>query len=152
MTAEEQPPDRSSRFRVYGSPVPQSGTRIVPTAVGPRGISTGGVGLEAWRQSVANEASIQWVDGRRHLGPVAVEIEFRFPMPASRLVRQKNAGSIPKTTQPDLDKLLRAVFDSLRQGGLLLDDAQITEVHASKVEWHESWYGAEIVVRDLWTP
>lgn len=73
-------------------------------------------------------------------------------MPSSRLVRQKNAGCIPKTTQPDLDKLLRAVFDSLRQGGLLLDDAQITEVHASKMEHHDSWYGADIAVRDLWTP
>lgn len=101
---------------------------------------------------MAAEAEIARTMGRRHTGPVFLDVEFRYPMPASRKASQRRQEWIPKAVQPDLDKLIRAVCDSLTQGGLILDDAQISEIHAVKGEWSDSWTGADIQVRDLWTP
>jgi Holliday junction resolvase RusA-like endonuclease len=139
-------------FRAYGLPIPQAGTRIVQTAAGPRGITAGSKALRPWRDVIAVEAEVCRVEGKRHTGPVRLDVEFRFPMPASRPARLRRQGSIPKTVQPDLDKLIRAVCDSLTVGGLLLDDAQVCEIHASKAEWVDSWTGADVTVRDLWIP
>jgi len=144
----------TSHFVAYGVPIPQAGTRIVQTAAGPRGITAGSPRLRPWRDVLSSEAQVCQIEGRRHTGPVAVEVEFRFPMTATRqkVKKYRNEESIPKPFQPDLDKLLRAVFDSLTVGGLLLDDAQVCEVHATKREYVEGWSGANVLVRDLWTP
>lgn len=159
MTATDREPvgspddgPRTSAFRAYGTPVPQQGTRIVQTPAGPRGITAGGPSLRPWRDVMAAEAEIARTMGRRHTGPVFLDVEFRYPMPASRKASQRRQEWIPKAVQPDLDKLIRAVCDSLTQGGLILDDAQISEIHAVKGEWSDSWTGADIQVRDLWTP
>lgn len=139
-------------WRTLGMPAPQFGMKSVNTAAGPRLKTDGGVGLLPWRSALATDAEIARVTGRRHAGPVALDIEFRFPMPATRLKREREAGQIPKWRRPDLDKLLRAVCDALTVGGLILDDAQIAEIHARKREYWDSWSGADITVRDLWTP
>lgn len=153
MSADSgRPHEGTDTFRVYGNAVPQSGMRAVQTPMGARLITTGGKDLEAWRQAIAAEAAVAQVEGRRHTGPVAVYTDFRYQMPSSRKAAQRRSESIPRTVQPDLDKLVRAVFDSLKVGGLIIDDAQIAELHASKSEWSDSWTGAEISVRDLWTP
>jgi Holliday junction resolvase RusA-like endonuclease len=143
---------RTSAFRVLGHPVPQSGMKPVSTAAGPRLVTTGGRDLENWRHSLAAEAAVARVNGRRHLGPVALCVEFRYPMPGARTAAQRHQDSIPKVTQPDLDKLLRAVCDGMTAGALILDDAQICEIHATKSEWGDSWTGCDIQIRDLWMP
>jgi Holliday junction resolvase RusA-like endonuclease len=140
---------RQSDFRVYGLPVPQGGMRMMPSG---GMVSTGGAGLKPWRQAVSDEAQVCRVNGRRHTGPIAVHVDYRFPMPQSRKAAQRRADSIPMTVRPDLDKLLRAVLDSLKTGALILDDSQVAEIHATKSEWSDSWSGADISVRDLWTP
>ena len=154
MKARRTDPEdlQTSAFRVLGHPVPQSGMKPVNTAAGPRLVTTGGRDLENWRQGLANEAAVARVAGRRHLGPVALIVDFRYSMPGTRTAAQRRQDSIPKVTQPDLDKLLRAVCDGLTAGALILDDAQITEIHATKTEWLDSWTGCDIQIRDLWMP
>lgn len=140
-----------TRFRVEGiTPAPQAGTTRYPTG----GVVTiGGKNLPLWRQAVTNEASVALVGGQKHRGPIAVAIDFRFPMPrTARTAAQKRAGQMPMTVQPDLDKLIRAVFDSLTNSQLIVDDRQISVVHASKTEHWDSWIGADISVEDLWCP
>lgn len=143
---------RVSSLRVLGDPAPQSGMKAVSTAVGPRLVTAGGVNLRNWRQMLATEAQVVRVAGRRHEGPVALIMDFRYPMPGTRTAAQRRQDSIPKVTQPDLDKLIRAVCDGLAAGGLLLDDDQVCEIHATKSEWQDSWTGCEIEVRDVWMP
>lgn len=142
----------TSRFIVYGTPVAQGGMRFVPTPNGSRQITVGGKGLEDWRQAIAAEAAVAQVQGHKHTGPVALHVDFRYTMPISRKAAERRNGWIPRKVAPDLDKLVRAVGDSLKVGGLILDDAQIAEIHATKYEYSEGWTGAEVVVRDLWTP
>lgn len=154
MKARRTDPEdlRTSSLLVYGTPVPQSGMKPVSTPAGPRLVTTGGRDLESWRHSLAAEAAVARVGGRRHEGPVALHVEFRYPMPGTRTAAQRGQESIPKVTQPDLDKLLRAVCDGMTAGALILDDAQICEIHCTKSEWGDSWTGCAIEIRDLWMP
>jgi len=134
-------------FDVLGCPAPQSGTRSVPTKAGNRQISTGGVGLKDWRAQVASAAR-QAAAGATISTAVAVDVTFRFMPPKARLRAAILAGSIPKTTKPDLDKLIRACGDSLVSGGLLADDNLITELSARKIET-VGWTGATITITTL---
>ncbi len=52
--------------------------------------------------------------------PVRVIVKFVFNKPAST-----KASVVDKTTRPDIDKLLRALYDSLT-GIVFVDDSQIT--------------------------
>lgn len=47
----------------------------------------------------------------------------------------------------DLDKLTRAVFDGLKDGGAIIDDAQIVKLSTSKVWGAES--GVYVILRDV---
>lgn len=126
--------------------------RFVPTPGGSRQITVGGKGLEDWRQSIAAEAAVSQVQGARHRGPVALYVDFRYAMPAARKAAERRYGVMPRTSRPDIDKLIRAVCDSLTVGGLWVDDAQVAELHATKYEYVDSWTGIDVTVRDLWTP
>ena len=59
------------------------------------------------------------------VGPVRVELVFYMRKPAS-------AKRIWPTVTPDLDKLVRAVFDGMTRNGLIIDDAQIVQLTAQK--------------------
>jgi crossover junction endodeoxyribonuclease RusA len=58
--------------------------------------------------------------------PVSVSVGFGFIKPAS-----VKKGRVKPCVKPDIDKLLRAVLDSLT-GVAFHDDAQVVQVHASK--------------------
>ena len=66
-------------------------------------------------------------------------------MPKSRPAAARRRGWAHKTTAPDLDKLLRAVGDSLQAGGLIADDAAIASITATKIET-TSWTGAVVTI------
>lgn len=82
--------------------------------------------LKPWRESViwaAREAR----GGVTLTGPVFVLIDFYLPRPKSA----------PKWInrpfrRPDLDKLVRGVFDALTIAGVIDDDARVVTLHAEK--------------------
>ena len=134
-------------FDVVGTPKPQGSKSAFNAADGtPRTKESGGRAFAAWRNAVADKAR----DEADHLddgpldGPLQLHVEFRFGMPKSRRKADRETGAIPKTTAPDLDKLVRAVCDAMQAGGLITDDARIYELNASKTEVHEAWTGAHI--------
>lgn len=138
-------------FTVHGVPVPQAGMRSVQTAKGARSISTGGVGLRSWRDDVARAAAAAMHDHNLTDaidGPLRLTVTFRFPMPKSRRKADRDAGWCWKTTTPDADKLLRAIGDSLKAGGLVRDDSLFVDTHTTKIET-TGWTGAEINVSPL---
>ena len=59
--------------------------------------------------------------------PVEITLRFYFSRPPS-VKPGKRPGM---TTKPDIDKTVRAIFDSLK-GILIHDDAQVVELHACK--------------------
>ncbi|MGN6199997.1 RusA family crossover junction endodeoxyribonuclease [Humibacter sp.] len=122
-------------FFVTGTPVPQgSKTAFV---VGKRAVVTdqNRVKLKPWRETVAIAADM----GRTFPGPVEVVLVFSLPKP------QRPRWFVP-AVKPDIDKLVRAVFDGLTDGGLIDDDARIITLTASKV--YALPLGVHITVRE----
>lgn len=136
-------------FEVLGLPAPQGSKTRMPNGALVEGSSTTGrAKTKAWRTSVAEAA--------RHIaahpdvtapldGPLALDVLFRLPMPASRPKRLRVAGIGWHTTKPDVSKLLRATEDALTDAGLIRDDARICTVAIDKVEVI-GWTGAVITI------
>lgn len=96
-----------------------------------------------WRDTVTSAAMQAKVEGLLQEGPVSVEMEFFLPLPASDPHRTLHS------TKPDVDKLIRSVFDSLTNSGLIKDDAQIGCTSATKVYARDGHYtGVRVTVTD----
>lgn len=141
-------------FEVVGTPAPQGSKTRMPNGAMLDGRSKGArEGHANWRSAVASAArtAALVVANNDHdtplLGPMALTIEFRFPMPKSRSRAIKDHGRNPKTSAPDLDKLIRSTGDALKEGGLIFDDALLVAVFATKVEV-VGWTGARIGIAD----
>lgn len=138
-------------FEVLGLPVAQ-GSKSAFVRGGKAVMVETGKGHAAWRTDVANEArdAMRRAGLREPLdGPLALYVTFRFPCPTSRPKAHREAAArlhgTPKTTTPDLDKLVRSIGDALTASGLIRDDARIWDLHARKVET-TGWTGAEILI------
>jgi crossover junction endodeoxyribonuclease RusA len=78
-------------------------------------------------------------DGRPPIeGPVKLHAEFHFPRPRNHYrtgrwadVLRDDAPALHART-PDLDKLVRLIGDALTAAGVIGDDRQLYELHASK--------------------
>lgn len=138
-------------FFVAGIPVTQGGMRAVgnPGTGRPVLITTGGKGLNQWRKHVHQVAELamltqQW---ETCTGPVEVAYRFLIPMPASRPASLRRQLIAPSTVRPDLDKLVRAIGDSLTSAKVYGDDCQIFMAHTSKYEvTATALAGVEVVV------
>lgn len=129
-------------FEVVGTPAAQGSKRHVGGGV----MVEQSKKLKPWRAAVA-AAARDVAEGAPLDGPLSIDVEFRFPMPKSRSKTLHQVGRGPKTSAPDLDKLVRAVGDALKEGGLIRDDALFVRVSAVKVEV-VGWTGAIITVGD----
>lgn len=145
-------------FTVLGEATPQGSKTMVPgrgRAADRKFMVEGGSKdargrRVAWRTAVAEAAR----DAAPAAGPLdgclAVSITFRFAMPASRSKRARDAGVAGKYTAPDVDKIARSTLDGLKAGGLIVDDARVTELHVVKLEV-VGWTGASVEV-SRWRP
>jgi Holliday junction resolvase RusA-like endonuclease len=116
-------------FEVFGTPVPQGSKRVVTSRSGKTLlIDQSGEKLRSWRSEVMASA----LERAKMLGtqlpmpaPLCLRISFYFTKP-------KSSRNHMPVVRPDLDKLVRAVLDSLTQAGVIEDDAQVVELHAEK--------------------
>ena len=116
---------------VVGVPVAQGSLKRTAFGV----IHSNDKQLKAWRDSVMfeliNKKPNDWdVDAA-----FSVSCEFRFMRPKSHYGTKgtlRPAAPIYKTTKTDVDKNLRAVFDSIEQSGLARNDSQIVHAVCSK--------------------
>lgn len=130
-------------FFVAGEPVSQGGMRAVQTKKGARLISSGSTGLRYWRERVASEAQ-RAVDSLE-AGPVMVAAYFIMPRPASRPKKDRWPDR-----QPDIDKLARAVLDSITNT-LVEDDKQVCGALLFKTYAEPGQQpGVRVVMRPLW--
>ncbi len=115
---------RQVTFEVSGLPVSQGSMRAF-VVKGHAVITSSSKSLGQWRQLVALKA--QDVAAREFDGPIAIDLAFRLPKPKSAPKRKR----LFATKRPDLDKLIRAVLDSLTHV-LIKDDAQVIQISAVK--------------------
>lgn len=127
---------RSLVIDVPGMPVQQGSMRAVPVGGGRhRVIADNEKRLKPWRAAIAESAqSLLGAEGQ-FTGAVAVLLMFRFTRPQGHYGQRGLRPSAPphKTTEPDVDKLSRAVLDALTESGLWRSDAQVVDLHAIKV-------------------
>lgn len=143
-------PHTRIEFDVYGTPIAQGSKKMV----GPWRMIETAKGHADWRQQVAvraREAHQQHpCIGPDPLdGPLRLSCVFRFPMPASRKKAVRDAGQGPKSTAPDLDKLIRCVGDALTAAGVIRDDARIVSFGRMEKIETTGWTGASIRVETV---
>ena len=96
---------------------------------------------KAWRKAIVQEAIAILPDDWQPIDePCELIVNFYMPKPAS--VKR----SLP-TVSPDLDKLIRAVGDSLTDSGIVIDDSRIVRISARKLYAEGIESGATILVR-----
>jgi Holliday junction resolvase RusA-like endonuclease len=80
-----------------------------------------------------------WGEPQPLVGPITIDVEFRFQRPKAHFNKTGLKPSAPKpmTQSPDLDKLVRSVLDALTFYAYV-DDKQVTRVNATKTWWHQS--------------
>lgn len=127
---------------VAGIPIPQGSTSRSSSG---RSYHTNAATLLPWRAAVI--ASIRQQMERAgewpHEGPVQIDVTFHLPRPKSATKRMW------PDKRPDLDRLIRAVGDSLTQSGAIQDDGQIVLIAARK-EWGPP--GMDLRLRTLEQP
>ena len=116
----------SVSFEVDGKPEPQGSKFAIIVKGRAQVIDDNPHALKAWRKAVAGAAR-EAVGGRPPLD-VACSLEAVFYMP-----RPKTVTRPEPTVKPDLDKLLRALMDALKTGGVYTDDARVTRISIEEV-------------------
>lgn len=126
-------------FFVAGIPAPQGSKRHV----GSGRMIESSKKLKPWRELVSRKSATaaksldKPMDG--HL-----RLIVRFELPA---VKRSRFGARP-AGPPDLDKLVRAICDGLKDGRLIVDDARIVEITATK-HWTTGKPGALISIEHV---
>jgi crossover junction endodeoxyribonuclease RusA len=119
-------------FTVFGQPTPQGSVRAFVRG-GRAVVTSDNVKLRPWRDTVtwAARDALGGASERSTFpitGPVALDLSFHLHRPKSR---PKTIDVYP-LTPPDLDKLIRAIGDSLVNAGIIQDDALICDLFVSK--------------------
>lgn len=136
-------------FRVFGNPASQ-GSKIpgMNRKTGKMFVrDQAGKGLTTWRQDIIRAALIARgcdpdtgaaqspdVDGNSPTpiltieGACAVQLQIMVPRPASVPVKKRKHPSV----KPDLDKMIRAILDGLKEAGVYRDDGQVVKIWAVK--------------------
>lgn len=112
---------------IPGHPAPQGSKRHVGKGI----LVESSKAVAPWREDMrwrllalsAPERAAWPVDG-----PISVLLNFVLPRPKST-PKSRTPAAVKK---PDLDKLARAALDAIGSAGVYRDDAQVTELHATK--------------------
>jgi Holliday junction resolvase RusA-like endonuclease len=98
---------------------------------------------KAWRKAIVQEAIAtlpnDWVSIDE---PCELIVNFYLPKP-------KTVDRQLPSVSPDLDKLIRAVGDSLTDSGVVIDDSRIVRISARKLYAEGIQPGATIQVKTL---
>jgi Holliday junction resolvase RusA-like endonuclease len=122
-------------FYVPGIPTTQGSKKafVVKTKEGPKAVVREQLGeaLASWRETVRSEARKAAGEAWRTLdGPVACMLAFGLTRPKSA-PKTRRTWPIGKNSG-DVDKLTRAVFDSLTQALIWDDDSRCVDLHVTK--------------------
>jgi Holliday junction resolvase RusA-like endonuclease len=98
---------------------------------------------KAWRKAIVQEAIATLPDEWQPIDePCELIVNFYLPKP-------KTVDRQLPSVSPDLDKLIRAVGDSLTDSGVVTDDSRIVRISARKLYAEGIQPGASIQVKTL---
>jgi len=117
---------------VPGVPAPQGSARAIVHKHTQRAvlIKANDKRQKSWRGDVRDALTDGYGQPRaRFEAAVAVELAFVMPRPKSTPKTRATPAAVKK---PDLDKLVRAVFDAITSAGVWTDDSAAVDVRATK--------------------
>jgi Holliday junction resolvase RusA-like endonuclease len=131
------------QFTAVGEPAPQGSKRIGRNRAGrPIILDDNDAKKTTWRETIHHAALFAMREDRYTADlafvPVAVTVVFYFERRSGDYGTGRNAGVVKekapnlKTSKPDVDKLARAVLDSLTTAGVVVDDAQVAQLTVRK--------------------
>lgn len=120
-------------FTVYGTPRP-AGSKRAFVRGGRAMVVDANPQSKPWKQEIAGTAAMVMGDEHPFDGALSVRLMFVMSRPQAHYLRGEVRGSAPlyHVSRPDVDKLSRAVLDSLT-GIVWRDDAQVAVKHVKKV-------------------
>jgi Holliday junction resolvase RusA-like endonuclease len=141
---------------VLGLPIPQGSKKAFRHAATGRVVMVdANAKLADWRALVDAEARRALAGRDPFIRPCKASLGFYLPRPAGHYGTGRNAGilrpSAPRWpgVKPDVDKLIRAAFDSLKTAGVWRDDALCCGLSAWKVYADTRPVGLVLTVTDL---
>lgn len=137
-------------FHVPGIPSTQGSKKsfIIRTKAGPKAgmKDTGGEDLASWRETVRREARAAAGPSWQRLDEaVAVDLAFGLKAPKN-LPKRRRVWPIGSQSG-DVDKLTRAVFDSITQALVWRDDALVVDLHVTKEYAEPGGEGVTVSIR-----
>ena len=130
-------------FEVVGVPVGQPRARITTRGSFAHAYTPKSHPVHAWKAAVMRAAREAMRDKTNAYGlpaeqgiPVTASLWFSMPRPASHL---NAAGELRKgkpeyhTSKPDIDNLVKAIFDAMTEAGVWHDDSQVVRLTVEKV-------------------
>lgn len=113
---------------IPGTPIPQGSKSVYRGRAVEANPKT-----KAWRKTMCKHhlKTSQALGAPLILGPFQASIRFVFTEPKSGALYQGTLTPI-HAVKPDLDKLVRAVMDSLTTGCIIEDDARCNRLEATK--------------------
>ena len=124
---------------VTGDPASQGSHAIINGRI----VQVNGSKHKAWRKAIVQEAINTIPSGWVPIDePCELIVAFYLPKPKTV------TRSLPSVS-PDLDKLVRAVGDSLTDSGVVSDDSRIVRISARKLYAEGIQPGASILVKTL---
>lgn len=110
---------------IPGNPAPQGSKRHLGNGV----MVESSKRVKPWRSDIRSALLDDGGQPRaRFAGPVRVDLEFVLPRPKGAPKKRTPAAD----KRPDIDKLLRAVFDAIGSAGVWRDDSQVVEARQVK--------------------
>jgi Holliday junction resolvase RusA-like endonuclease len=124
---------------VTGNPASQGSHAIMHGRI----VQVNGSKHKAWRKAIVQEAIATLPDDWQPIDePCELIVNFYLPKP-------KTVDRQLPSVSPDLDKLIRAVGDSLTDSGVVTDDSRIVRISARKLYAEGIEPGATISVKTL---
>jgi len=141
---------RRAEWFIEGRPAPQGSKAAFVHPHTGRAVlrESSGKKHKLWREVVHAES----IDKPRFTGAVSVGLGFYLPRPKKHFRRNGDVKpSAPTAHQqtPDIDKLTRAVLDSLTTAGVIEDDKHVVELHANKWWSDDGQTGCKVVVEEV---
>jgi Holliday junction resolvase RusA-like endonuclease len=126
-------------FSVTGNPASQGSHAIMQGRI----VQVNSSKHKAWRKAIAEAATESLPDNWTPIDdPCELVVNFYMPKP-------KSVTRPLPSVSPDLDKLIRAVGDSLTDSGVVTDDSRIVRISARKLYAEGIEPGATISVKSL---
>lgn len=144
---------RPAAFRVYGEPAPKgslAGRCLTHPRIGQICARAARIAItedanrgRPWRRAIERAAPLYLSERPDKGQPVRVVLLFAVTRTQAAAGRTRPSVRSARKIGGDLDKLIRLVLDALESCGVLLDDAQVTDLDASKVyadsaEWYRT--------------